>query len=458
MFMTRDRPAWLTELLGRLGVSKFILAVVEDSFLYSIGPLLAGFAALIMLPILTRILSPADYGMAETAVGFVATLTSFLIMGTDSAAGRFFFQADLDDTHKRLVLSTAFIFLVSVGLGAFVACTGFPGTLSWIVFGDDRFRDAMLIALVGAPFQTVEGYLKHVLRWQRRRMRYLVVYVVPILLRFVLAIVLAWRFGPMGMIAGTVAGFGVSAAMGFWLGRDSFVPRFSWEYLISFVKFGAPLAITGVALPLMLLVDRTLLIRFKSFEEVGLYVAGTQLGMLYCAATEGFRQAWGPMVFSIWDDEERFERLFPRLVTLYCLGALVLIVALQFLSRPVVSLMLGPEYAGAHVILGVAALGWMAQDLYSLLGVGLFYRKQTHYFALASFLGIVAGVVLDLLLIPMAGILGAAVANTVGRFVAAGVACFYAQRFRPIGFEWGKMAMLALMAMAALLAAPWRTG
>ena len=74
-----------------------IKELARHSAVYGVGSLVSRFIAVLLLPLYTRFLSPADYGLIETLIALSAVLTVLLAAGVKSAFFRFYF----DDEDKR---------------------------------------------------------------------------------------------------------------------------------------------------------------------------------------------------------------------------------------------------------------------------------------------------------------------------------------------------------------------
>jgi len=64
----------------------------KDSLIYGIGGVLAKGIGFFLLPVYTRIFTPADYGTIEMLTVLNSFLGSILVMGMDSAQSFYFFE------------------------------------------------------------------------------------------------------------------------------------------------------------------------------------------------------------------------------------------------------------------------------------------------------------------------------------------------------------------------------
>src|SRR5689334_11808469 len=63
----------------------------RDSLIYGVGAIAAKGIVFFLLPVYTRIFSPADYGVIEMLTVIASLLSALLVMGMDSAQSFYFF-------------------------------------------------------------------------------------------------------------------------------------------------------------------------------------------------------------------------------------------------------------------------------------------------------------------------------------------------------------------------------
>src|SRR5437764_12191928 len=98
--------------------------LTTDSAVYGLGQALGRTVQLLLAPVLTRLLVPAEFGIAELVAGYMSTAVLVLVFGMDGALARFFYEQPDRATRVRMVsTSLAFRLLVSSAAAALViAC------------------------------------------------------------------------------------------------------------------------------------------------------------------------------------------------------------------------------------------------------------------------------------------------------------------------------------------------
>ena len=115
--------------------------------------------------------------------------------------------------------------------------------------------------------------------------------------------------------------------------------------------------------------------------------------------------------------------------------------------------MLAPGYDQAHEAVGPLAFGALGYGAAAILLTGISLAKRTLYVAGLSTVAAVVNVVLNLLLIPPLGIVGAGLASASGYAALAALYYWAAQRVYPTPFEPGRVLAILALAIAAACAA-----
>ncbi len=113
----------------------------------------------------------------------------------------------------------------------------------------------------------------------------------------------------------------------------------------------------------------------------------------------------------------------------------------------IVRIMTTPLFQGAAGVMPWIAAGVALQGVYLLTSIGLNITKRTEFYPLATGLAAVTSVGVNLALVPRYGATGAAIANTLSYAVLAGVSATLANRVYPVGYEWGRMARVAVVGL-----------
>jgi O-antigen/teichoic acid export membrane protein len=399
---------------------------VAHGFVYVASKLLPGVFGFVTTMVLTRLLSPADYGLY--GLGFaITTLLSRAIF--DWQGQTFVRFAQRPEGSARIARTGSVLFLLLVVASA-IGYLGF-----WLSGAAASYAELGGVALVGAwAISWFEfSALRRVVAF--KPLSYGAMNILRGVLAFAGASGAAWLTGePLLVLCASFGGTLLAA----WLYPDrrdrkrplataSFPTAGDWQVLRAMLRFGLPIAIGMVFAGLTTTASRILLEALASREAVGLFTAGffiTQNTLALLASGLG-TACYSLAVLAV---ERRDPTEVNRQLSLNLTLLLGLMIpaacGLALLSRNIAGVFAGPAFAPA-----VAELTpWLA--LTALFGA-IRGNYLDHAFQLAQRTGrlitvmVVAAVLtiaLDFLLIPYLGAVGAAMATA----LAYAISCIHA--------------------------------
>ena len=199
----------------------------------------------------------------------------------------------------------------------------------------------------------------------------------------------------------------------------------SWNsgvsHLIKLMSDSWPLALAGMAVAVYMRIDQIMLGQMVGNNAVGTYSAATRISEVWYFIPISIVASVSPSLIEA--KKVSIELYYQRLLKLFRLMvvlALSIAVPMTFLAGYVATVLYGNEYEGVGTILAIHI--WAS--LFVFLGVAQgpwnINEGLTQLTLLRTFVGAVANVILNLLLIPKNGAVGAAIATTVS-YALAGV-------------------------------------
>lgn len=433
-----------------------VLHVVKDAARYGLAAAISSGAQLLSVPIISRMVAPEEYGRFLVAATTVA-VTSILAVGwlTPSVV-RFYshYQVAGDvrgfqGTVLKLLLGSA-IAILAAGVAAGVALPNLGR------------EETLWFAILVAAVAVLDSCAAVLLSWFRaaHRVRWFVVFSIWCGVgKPALGIVFA-AFGlkTVGLLVGwlVAVGTGLTAMLITARPRDWLAlahTPLARPIVRQIVAYGGP-AVSMVLLVTVLTVsDRYVLGLFKGAREVAVYAASYEFaerGLFHVISV--LTMAGGPLMFATWEQEgeARARELLRDLTSCYLLVGVPLTAALVVFARPIVVVLLPPAYeAGARVVPLVAIGAFMWGLMHSYL-YGLALHKRSDLQAVCLLAAAVLNVLLNYLLVPRYGYMGAAWSTLLSYGVAL-LAAFMLSRRR---FTWSfPFALLAKAATAAAVMA-----
>jgi O-antigen/teichoic acid export membrane protein len=406
---------------------------------YTAASVLSKLIAVALLPIYTQYLSPSDYGAAEVMVVAVIAASIVIRFGVIEALLRFYYvpEEDPDD-----VVRTGFASLFwTTTLGAAVALL-FAEPISEVLL-DRPDAELARIAIGGLWVLTLYEYLVALLRVDERARAYFAFTMANTLVAIPVTVwlVVVEDMGAEGLLLGT---FGSAVPFLAWLAIDqrrrlALVPDL--PLLRRLVRFGLPTMPAELSLYSLNFIDRIIIVRLAGLAEAGLYSLAIKFAQSINVLVRGFQLAWPPLAYSISDDDEA-RRAYSLIVTWFMVVCTFVVVGMWLLSPWIVRLLAAPEYFEAHEAIGPLTAAMTLYALYLVLVVVLGRTGRTEYNFPATAAATAANIVLNLILVPPYGIVGAAVALVASYLVVLVLMYVFTQRLFPVPYEWGRLALI----------------
>ena len=384
--------------------------VVRDVFVYGAGDLLLRATAFITLPIYTRILTPADYGVWAYVGSGVSLLTAFLILGGDSAYARFYFEAKTLEA-KQVLTSTWFGFLALWSGTIILVIVPFSGYVSGWAFSTSKWGLLIALSLLTAPLSLMNSLLGQVLRNEFKPKLFTVLNVIYVLsgvvLSIVFAAVLGW--GVTGLAAGGLVGAVLMIPPRIWFARHLLRPTFRPALLGELLRFGVPYVPGSLAWWVFGLSDRIVLGRLSTLREVGLYSVANSATSGLSLLSGSLGQAWSPHAIRMYEeDPQDASRLYGRMLTYIVVSFGVLAVGVTAFAHELLSLLATNKFEGAARAVGPLALSIVAAASIQVTAAGMSLKKRTSYLALFAWGAAVINLALNLAFVPGFGMLASA--------------------------------------------------
>ncbi len=424
----------------------YLKRLIRSLAAYQIADLVSKFIAVLLLPVYTRYIAPAGYGVVELLGNGVIFASIVVRFGIIEAFLRFHFS-DADQERRDALARRAVTFLLVATTVAAVALAAAASPLSKLILGHTDVT-IFLIAVLGLWAFTNLELAYALLRAEERVRVYAAASLINVLITISASIVLVVGLhqGARGLLLGNY-GTSTLVLIGLWWTlRHRLAP---WrpiraERLSQLLRFGLPTVPAEASVYALSIVDRYYVYHDRSAKLAGLYSIAVKLAGAVAFIVRAFMYAWPPLAYSVTDDAEA-RRLYGLITTYYVLVSGIVVAGLTLLGRWVLRLLTTPAYFGAHRALPWLALGWAMYGLWVVFLVIAGRAKVTTRNFPAALAGLAANVLLLVLLVPRLGIAGAGVALCGAYAVMLTVMHQLTRRVFAVAFEWRRLTQLVVV-------------
>lgn len=383
----------------------------KNFFISNISVKALGF---ISLPVMTRLLTPSDYGVLNVFGTWQAIFVSLLTLNCYGALGRYYYEKQDDLKYFLGTLSVFIFFLLFISLIFF-----------------SLFKHKMH-EILGLPENTIN-------------------YIVPLILFSVLGLFFEQIYVPQRQskkiairnVLNSYGGFGIAVLLIIFLEKDKYLgqiyaslitgilfslyylfelkPYFKLSFNIKFIKYSLayslpllPYSLSGVILAQF---DRVMVNNYNGSSDAGLYSFAYNIGMLLTIVLSSLHLAWAPDYFKHMDDKNhaQLDSDIQKFIRIIMASALFLIL----FGKEIGMILAKSNYHTSLVIVPIIVIGYIFYSFFTFYAWNLQYAKKNIYLSFAVLLAGIINIVLNIIFIPKYGYMAAAYTTTVSYIIMA---------------------------------------
>lgn len=358
---------------------------------------------------IARYLGPEQFGLLNYALAFVSLFGAIATLGLDSIVVRELVRHPHQDAH---LLGSAFSLKAIGGILAGLLAFG------TIVLRNDNPAIHSLVTIIAfsmlfQAFDTVDYWFQ-----SKVQSKYTVIALDSVFLVMApIKLVLIWFQAPLIIFAWlVVAELALNALSRVivysWQGKTIWRWRIQLSHALRLLQVSWPLALSSLAVLIYMKIDQTMLGDLIGPEAVGIYSAATRLSELWYVVPSVILPSIFPSIVALRStDQQRYNQRLQWLFNIMVKGAVFVAIAVSLISGLAIRLIFGEAFQEAGPILAVHI--WAA--LFVFLGLVQHAwdvsEGYTFFSMMRTFAGAICNVVCNLILIPLYGGMGAAIAT-----------------------------------------------
>ncbi|WP_201764261.1 flippase [Halalkalibacterium ligniniphilum] len=368
---------------------------------------------------IARFLGPEQFGLLSYAQAFVALFGAFAKLGLDGIVVRNIVR---EPDKKDQILGTTFILKLFGGLVALII-TGF--IIYFIRPGDIFTLWLILIIATGTLFQAFDSidfwfqsqviskytvYAKSVAFSTISILKIILILLDSTLIFFALAALFEIIFGSILLVAAyRYKGFNI------------FDWKFQFTTAKTLLKDSWPLVLSGTMVMVYMKIDQIMLGQIIDDRAVGLYTAATRISEVWYFIPMAIVASAAPVLTKLKKDgnEEKYYQSLEKLFNIMLILGLAIALPMTLMSGAVIDLLYGKEFAPSSAVLSIHIWAAIFVFLGVVRGPWLLNEGLMKFALITTVLGAVVNIILNMIVIPIYGITGAAWTTLFSQFVAS---------------------------------------
>lgn len=434
---------------GRTRMHPFLKKLIG----FSIGPVAGAALSFLTIPLTTLFIRPEEYGKAGLFLLLQSLIGSFLFLGIDQAYTRDYHEA----RDKTTFFQNALLIPLGFALLLFLITLLMPQWIAQTLFGQkNQLLAAVLFGLM-IVFMVLERFILLSLRMQEKALEYslLNIFVKFTVLVLTLIFVLWVRRDFLAVVYSTILGQIAGDCYLLIRYRQLFNLRhFALDRALlgAMLRFGLPILIATSLSGLLNGFNRIALRLWSDFAQLGIFTATVKIAALLAIIQTSFTTFWVPTAYR-WFSEGRKAADFQQ-VSEGVLLILSVLASLIFIFKNLIVALLSAHYADTRLLIGFLCLQPLIYTLSETTGLGIVFSKRSTLSIWVSVIALIPGLLLNILLVPRWGAVGAAIATAVSYlFFFAARSYFSARCWQRLHLvrHYAVILLLFLAALANLL-------
>jgi O-antigen/teichoic acid export membrane protein len=383
---------------------------------YGFYSFLNGAIPFLLLPVMTRYLSPNDYGYITMFRVLFSLCLPFIGLNAILSYNRAFF---LDQYDKGVYMGNVFLLVAMSSLICIPIIIFFRNAIE-MAFG---FPSSWLWSVIVTAISTIVVQCA-LFSWQvREQPKQYGVYLNSFTLLeaitgiiFVVGFKMGWegRIISRTLVTVCFACFGLAILI-----YKRWVKfRVDRYYILHSLRYGIPLLPHSLIEILNTTIDKILISRMISMSDMGVYSAGYQMGTIINFIATAYNQAYYPWLYrKLGKNSKNDKNLIVKTTYIYFVLIFLVVFLFSLLSPLLVKVFLGKQFQGAAIFAIWISIGCGFRAQYLVLMNYIYYSEKTYIVSIITTIGMFVNMSLSYFLINKNGAIGAAQASAVMHFI-----------------------------------------
>ena len=436
-------------------VIKNIKNLASDSMIYGLAGIATRVMGVVLTPLYTRVYSPEDYGVFGLVNNAYSLIALLLILSLDNSTARWFYDTE-DYQYRKKIISTWFWFylLISLVIGVFFFFSA-PFWSQFIAYNSAESIGYIQILAFSLPVSVATVVATKVLRFDKKPKSTVLLTFLQALFLIIanVVFVLILNQGLTGAFTARLVAFVLMVPLSYyflkrWLGG---IKLADFRLLGKMIKYSMPFIPASLSIWIINLSAVFFLNGKVSDQDLGFFQIAFAIAGFSGIVVNAFQQAWSPFAFSI-INQENAKETYGKILLAYLLliGSLTLLASLFSLEALII--IATPAYYGAAAIASILVFSSLFAGLTNIADLGSAISKKTAPLGIVYSVSSVILVLLNIYLIPLYGVYGAAFAVCISQFLTPVFVFYFSQKSYPIPYDFGRaFGFMVLLFLVAFL-------
>ena len=440
-------------------LSEAVIKLNRDSMfkkggVYLLFAIISNMINLVIIPVYTNNMAAAEYGVFALAIPIQSLFSVLATLSVFSGMKRFF--SECEDVQRLKNSAVVFILIWgSVVLAGAYLASGYIGNALFLNQEDSRIY--VLMSAVTAFFSGIVATYCAYYIMQYRAVRASAVEILKLLLNLGIAFyaVAVLDGGVIGALWSVLLANALVAGIMIVIDIGELKRGFDAIMLKKMVAYGAGLGLGDVSSWVLTLIDRYFIGSMVGFTGVAVYSIGYKVGMLFIPLVKTpFSSIFIPYKFENHSSEDGRERI-KKAYEYYCFAGWFVMFCICIMAAPAIRILATDKYMLGVFIVPFVAFSYFLEGLCEFYDLGLHVKGKTVVISAITGVSAVVNIALNIIMIPLFGIYGAAGATFISYFIVNLLSYVLGKRHYEIGigfFSWMRYGITFIVMYGAYMA------
>ena len=354
--------------------------LLSSSILYGLGGAAQRLISFILLPLFTRYLTPADYGVVGLLVVLPALLLPVFSLGLSASISVCYFGKKHQSDRQSVIQTSRLITYASMGLMLVIAMVGLD-LVTRLAVGNLDYRLHTLVAILTVALNVLCLPLQLDQQFAGRPLEFVKIsFVGAVFTSFASVVaVVVFESGAMGMLLGNLMGqmlVWILLLLGRWRLGEGRKGHADLKIASDLIKHGIPMLPSFILLFVIQSGVRWPLEWSLGVDAVGLFSVGSSFGATLTLLTSGLVAAWMPWAMRHGERWEEGRQVVATRFMQYLICGSFLVLLFFCVAQPALLILTPPSYFDAWIVVGLAAASNFLMSLLSLLLPPIYMAKK----------------------------------------------------------------------------------
>lgn len=416
--------------------------LIKKFFSFSYGSIISMFIGFISVPLLTRLLSPSEYGKVTLFIIITGMLSTILTFGTEQAFVRFYYEEKEQNRIELLRKSILIPLLLCIFFIFIMIFFGQSITLKY--FKDDSILIIILLTVQSVTLM-INNFALLVVRMQQKGHLYSLLlinnkvwYVVGILfLIYLFNNDYKVAVGSLVFANLIVTLIAVFAQKKYWISKAKNYGNLK-NRLRDIIGFSVPLLITLLINWTFQAADKFALQTWTDYTELGIYSSASTFIVILSILQTSFTIYWTPLSFQKYESNSNDKFFFEKIAAIVSLVMLISAVIIV-MCRDIMALLLGESYREAIFIMPMLLFIPISFTISETTQIGINFKKKPKYHIIVAVVAAIVDILLLSILVPHYGAKGAAISTALAYLISLGLKTYFSNKLYKVNYGIKKL-------------------